>query len=375
VEAVLEGSIQRSGERLRVTVRLLRVGDGVSLWAAEVNEKSRNIFAVQDSISQQVFRTLKLGGEEQLPKRFTENTEAYQAYLKGRYFWNKRTEESLKRSIEYFQKAIELDPNYVLAHAGLADSYSLLVWNTGPLNPGLISKARIAARKALELDPTLAEAHASLAFISCWYEWDWQGAETEYKRAIELNPNYATAHHWYGEFLVLMGRFDEGFGQLKLAQQIDPLSLIISSDIGKMHFLARQSDHAIEQLQKTIEMEPAFPVSHLFLAMAYRQKGMYDEAFRELEEEGKVSGGRTIFPAVLAYCYAVSGRKAEARALLEQLKSRSATEFEIALILTGLGEKDRAFEWLEKAYYKRDPFLLYLKVDPNLDSLRSDPRF
>ena len=379
VDAVLEGFIQRDGERIRATVRLVNVRDGSQLWAGRFDDSFTSVFAVQDSISAQVAHSLSptlIKDEEQraLAKHYTNNTEAYLEYLKGRYFWGKRTEESLRRSIESFQKAIELDPNYALAYAGLADSYALLVWNVGPVDPDLINKARLAARKALELDSSLAEAHASLAFTRCWYEWDFEGAETEYEKAIALNPNYATAHHWYGEFLVLMGRFDEGFRQLKRAQEIDPLSLVINADIGKMHFFARRPDQAIDQLKKTIELNPDFPISHLFIAMAYRQKGMYDEAFKELEEEGKVSEGRTIFPAVLAYCYAVAGKRTEARRLLEEL-AHSATEFEIALIHVGLGDNDQAFAWLEKAYYKRDPFLLYLKVDPNLDSLRADSRF
>ncbi|MGH9907901.1 MAG: tetratricopeptide repeat protein, partial [Pyrinomonadaceae bacterium] len=280
VDAVLEGYIQRDGDRIRATARLVNVRDGSQLWAGRFDDSFTNVFSVQDSISAQVAHSLSpalVSDEKQaLTKRHTANTEAYLEYLKGRHFWNKRTAESLGSSIENFQKAIELDPNYALAYAGLADAYALLVWNIGPVNPELINKARTAARKALELDFTLAEAHTSLAFTRCWYEWDWQGAESEFKKAIELNPNYATAHHWYGEFLVLMGRFEEGFRELRFAQEIDPLSLIINSDIGKMHFLARRPEQAIDQLLKTTEMDPNFPISHLFLAMAYRQKGMYE---------------------------------------------------------------------------------------------------
>jgi len=379
VDAVLEGSYQREGNRLRVTLQLVSARDGGQIWASTINEEFKDILAVQDQISQDVARALvsNLSDAEQhlLVRRPTVSLEAYQAYLKGRYFWNKRTEEDLKRSIDYFQKAIELDPNYALAYAGAADSYALLVWNQGLATPELVSKATTAASKALELDESLAEAHTSLAFIKCWYEWNWHDAEVEYKRAIELDTNYVTAHHWYGEFLVLMGRFEEGFGQLKLAQEADPLSLIINADIGKMHFFARQPDLAIEQLKKTIEMERTFPLSHVFLAMTYGQKGMYNEAIQEVEEETKPPGRRTLFSAVLAYFYAVSGRRDEARALLEELKSRSAADFEIALIHVGLGNKDQAFESLEKAYAKRDPYLLYMKVDPNMDPLRSDARF
>lgn len=379
VDAVLEGSYQREGDQLRVTVQLVSARDGAQIWSSTFNEEFKNILAVQDSISQDVARSLVLNLTEAeqrlLTKHPTANIEAYQAYLKGRYFWNKRTEQDLTLSVDYFQTAIDLDPNYALAYAGAADSYALLVWNHGFATPGLIQKAKAAASKALELDPTLAEAHTSLAFIKVWHEWDWPNAEAEYKRAIELNPNYSTAHHWYGELLVIMGRFDEGFRELKLAQEADPLSLIINADIGKMHFFARHPDQAIEQLKKTIEMEHSFPLSHLFLAMAYRQKGMYNEAIKEVEEEIKLPGGRRLFSAVLGYLYAVAGRKAEALALLEELKARSGSEFEIALIHIGLGNTDQSFEWLEKAFEKRDQYLLYLKVDPNMDTLRSDARF
>jgi DNA-binding winged helix-turn-helix (wHTH) protein/TolB-like protein/Tfp pilus assembly protein PilF len=379
VDAVLEGSYQHEGDRLRVTVQLVSARDGAQIWSSTFNQQFKDILAVQDQISQDVARSLvsNLSDADQrlLVKRPTASIDAYQEYLKGRYFWNKRTEKDLELSLNYFQKAIELDPNYALAYAGLADSNGLLVWNKGFAIPELIAKAKSASNKALELDDTLAEAHTSLAFIKVWYDWDWHGAEAEYKRAIELNPNYSTAHHWYGEFLVLMGRFDDGFRELKIAQEEDPLSLIINADIGKMHFFARQPDLAIEQLKKTIEMERTFPLSHLFLAMAYRQKGMYEEAIKTIEVEAKLPGARRLFSSVLGYFYAVAGRKAEARAILQQLNSSSGAEFEIALIHIGLGDTDQAFEWLDKAYNKRDQYLLYLKVDPNMDTLRSDPRF
>lgn len=379
VDAVLEGSYQREGDTLRVTVQLVSARDGGQIWASTFNQQFKDILAVQDSISQEVAHALvsNLSEAEQrlLAKQPTASLDAYQSYLKGRYFWNKRTKADLERSIGYFKNAIDLDPNYALAYAGLADSYGLLVWNEGFAIPELISKAKTAASKALELDNSLAEAHTSLGFLKFWYDWDWQGAETEYKRAIQLNPDYSTAHHWYGEFLVLMGRFDEGFRELKLAQESDPLSLIINADLGKMHFLARHPDLAIEQLKKTIEMDRTFPLSYLFLAMAYREKGMYNEAINVLEEEAKSPGARTLFSAVLAYCYAVAGRRAEALHLLEKLEAGTGSEFEIALVHIGLGDKDQAFAWLAKAYQKKDQFLLYLKVDPNMDTLRSDPRF
>ncbi len=383
VEAVLEGSVQADGDKLRVTMRLLRVGDGVALWSGKFDEKFTNIFALQDSISEEVAQAsvLNLSREERqlLTKRYTDNVEAYRLYLKGRYFWNKRTPTGLQQSLTYFKQAIEVDPTYALGYAGLADSYALLVWQEQLSQKEFIPMAKAAAIKALQIDETLAEAHTSLGFVKFWYEWDFPGAESEYRRAIELNPDYATAHHWYGEFLALMGRPEEGFRELRLAQALDPLSLIINTDIGKIFFLTRQQDRAIVQLQKTLEMDPDFPTAHLFLAMAYEQKGMHESAIAELEKEANTPGSRTIFKAVLGYIYGRSGHTAEAMSILSDLKAPTSSmqlvpAFEIALVYVGLGEKDQAFEWLERAKTEHDPFLIYVRTDPNFDSLRGDWR-
>lgn len=384
VETVLEGSVQHEGDTLRVTMRLLRVGDGIALWSGKFDEKFTNIFAMQDSISEQVAQAamLNLSKEERdlLTKRHTASVQAYQLYLKGRYFWNKRTTAGLERSLDYFNQAIEIDPGYALAYAGLADTCALLVWQGEFPRREFIPRAKAAAIKALEIDETLGEAHTSLGAVKFWYEWDFAGAESEYRRAIELNPNYATAHHWYAEFLLLMGRSNEGFKELKLAQQADPLSLIINADIGRFFSFAHQQDRAIEQLQKTLEMDPQFPLAHLFLAMAYNQKGMHENAIAALEKQAKSPASRAIFKAALGYIYAQSGQEAEAMSVLKELKElpspeQSAPAFGIALIYVGLGEKDQALEWLEKAKTEHDPFLIYIKADPNFDSLRSDSRF
>jgi len=383
VEAVLEGSVQADGDKLRVTMRLLRVGDGVALWSGKFDEKFTNIFALQDSISEEVAQAsvLNLSREERqlLTKRYTDNVEAYRLYLKGRYFWNKRTPTGLQQSLTYFKQAIEVDPTYALGYAGLADSYALLVWQEQLSQKEFIPMAKAAAIKALQIDETLAEAHTSLGFVKFWYEWDFPGAESEYRRAIELNPDYATAHHWYGEFLALMGRPEEGFRELRLAQALDPLSLIINTDIGKIFFLTRQQDRAIVQLQKTLEMDPDFPTAHLFLAMAYEQKGMHESAIAELEKEANTPGSRTIFKAMLGYIYGRSGHTAEAMSILSDLKAPTSSmqfvpAFKIALVYVGLGEKDQAFEWLERAKTEHDPFLIYVRTDPNFDSLRGDWR-
>jgi serine/threonine-protein kinase len=384
VEAVLEGTAQRVDDDLRVTCRLLRVRDGAVLWSGKLDKKFADVFAIQDSISQEVAKALiqNLSEEDRklLTERHTDNLEAFRAYLKGRYFWNKRTVAGLQQSLQYFRQAIDLDPTYASAYAGLADSYALGVWQEALPQKEYIPRAKAAAIRALEIDETLGEPHASLGFVKLWYEWDFAGAESELRRAIELSPNYATAHHWYGEFLMLMGRFEEGLKELRLAQEADPLSVIINSDLGKLFYFARQMDQAIEQLQKTIELDSQFPVAHLFLAMAYQKKGMIDEAIAQLQKEASIPSSRTVFQFVLAYIYAQAGNSAEAQRILQELQTvkspaQFVPAFGIALIYVGLGEKEQAIEWLEKAVAEREPFLIYLKVDPNFDSLRDHPRF
>ena len=384
VDAVLDGTVRREADNLRVTARLLRISDGALLWSGKFDEQFTKVFEVQDSISQEVAKVLirNLSSEDRklLTKRHTDNPEAYRAYLKGRYFWNKRTPDGLQQSLTYFRQAIDLDPTYSSAYAGMADAYALLVWQEQLPQSEFIARAKAAAIQALEIDETLAEPHATLGFLKFWYYWDFAGAELEFRRAIELNPDYATAHHWYGEFLGLMGRFDDGFKELKLGQEIDPLSPIINADLGKLLVFARQPARAIEQLQKTLEMDPDFPLAHLFLALAYNQKQQRDQAIAELEKHANTPGSRTIFKATLGFVYAQSGRQDEARTILNELKGRSSANqfrspFEIALVYTGMGENDQAMEWLEKAATERDPFLIYIGVDPNFDSLRGDSRF
>lgn len=379
VDAVLDGSIQKLGDRIRVTVRLLRVEDGAQLWASKFDEKSADIFLVQDSISKQVADALavKLTGEERelLTKHYTGDTEAYQLYLKGRYFLNKSTEEDFKKSIEYFQQALDIDPNYALAQAGLADSYAQLG------SYGLIQmkdsypRARVALTRALERDEKLGEAHASLGFILMNYYWDWAEAEKRFKRAIELNPNYAMTHNWYSQQLAFMGRSQEAIREAKRAQEIDPLSLWTNSDIGFVSYLARQYDEAILASQKTLELDPDFAVAHMIIGLSYVQKNMYDEGIAELQRAKANPDSR----ALLAYAYAVAGKSSEARKILEELdqlsKQKYVSPFPIAVAYTGLGENDRAFEALEKAYTERSWGMGMLKVNPVFDGLRSDPRF
>lgn len=383
VEAVLEGNIQRVGNRIRATVQLVSVRDEAPLWAEKFDVEFRDIFTVEDAASEQVARALilKLTREEReiLTKRYTEDIEAYQLYLKGRYYWNKRSSGGFKKATSYFQQAIDKDPGYALAYAGLADCYNLHSYY-GELPPKeSFPKAKAASTRALEIDDRLAEAHTSLAFVRAWHDWDWPAAESEFERALDLNPNYATARHWYALYLMAMGREVEALREIRRAHEIDPLSLPINRDVGLIYYRARQYDLAIEQYLKTIELDPSFWSAHQHLGWAYEQKEMYEEAIAELNQATAIAGDRTSIRAQLGHVYAVSGWRAEAEKTLAELREPSkqpyVSPYEIALIYTGLGENYRAFEWLEQAYQDRSGWLIYLKVEPMLDGLRSDPRF
>jgi TolB-like protein/Flp pilus assembly protein TadD len=384
VEAVIDGTVQHEADTLRVTARLLRVGDGALLWSGKFNEKFTNVFAIQDAILQGVAKALirNLSDEDRklLTKRHTDNTEAYRAYLKGRYLWNKRTPAALEQGLGFFRQALDLDPTYSSAYAGMADAYALLVWQEQLPRGEFIARAKAAATKALEIDQTLAEPHATLGYVKFWYDWDFAAAESEFRRAIELDPDYATAHHWYGESLGMMARFDDGLKELRLAQEVDPLSAIINADLGKLLFLARQPNEAIKQLRQTLELNPDLPLAHVFLGLACNKKGLHEQAIAELERVANGPGSRAIFKATLGFIYGQSGREAEARTILDALIGWRSSEhyvspFHIALVYVGLGETDKAMEWLEKAKTERDPFLIYIKTDPNFDSLRGDSRF
>ena len=382
VDALLDGSIQRARKRIRVTAQLVDGRDGSMLWAENFDEKLADIFSLEDSLSDQVVRalSLKLTGEERkhLVKRHTESTEAFHAYLKGRYFWNKRTAEGFKKGIEYCEHAIALDPTYALAYAGLADCYQLLSAFKFRPPRELIPKAKAALLKALQLDDTLAEAHTSLAHL-LRREWNWSVAEKEFKRAIELNPNYATAHHWYSTYLIMMARFDEALAEIKMAHELDPLSLAVNRSGGILFYLTRQYDRAIEQLLETVELEPNFGYTHFVLGLVYAAKGMYDEAIKQYRKTQTLSGRALEPTAYLGHIHALSGRRGEAQKVLDQLRGLSDQGYELhyhtALIYLALGDKDQAFAWLEQAYNERDEELGLLKVDPMLDSLRADPRF
>jgi len=375
VEAVLEGSMQLSGKKLRVTVRLVNVRDHTTMWGYQCDEYCTDIFAAQDAISQNVAEALKikLSGEEKIHigKRYTDNLEAYQQYLKGRYFWEKRTFESLQKGGEFFEKAIQLDPNYALAYTGLADCYVAL-WGRGYYPFGLAAeKIRAAASRALEIDDTLGEAHTDLA---CYYtiEYNFREAEQEHHRAIALSPNYPLAHLWYGYLLEALGRREESYAERKRGQELDPLSPVANTGVGAELFRLGQYEKAREQFLSTLEMNPDFVMAHEYLGYYYLQKGKYPESVAEYQ--------KTQDKGALGFAYAMAGKKAEAKKtladLIEQSKRQYVSAVHMARIYTGLGEKDQVFAWLEKAYIEHAPMLLFLKEDHAFyASLQSDPRF
>jgi serine/threonine-protein kinase len=385
VNAVLSGRIVQRGDNLTISAELVDVRYNKLLWGEQYDRKMSDFLATQREIAREIVEKLKLkvsGTETGLAKHYTENNEAYQFYLKGRFYWNKRTPELIKKSIDYFNRAIEKDPGFALAYAGLADCY---VVPSNPLPPReAMPKAKAAAMRALELDETLAEAHASLGRVLAAYDWDWKSAEKEYKRAIELNPRYAIAHQWYSGYLNIMGLRNEAIAEGKRAQELDPLSLIINFELGLGFYYARNYVQAIEQFQKTLELDPNFPPAHQFLGAAYEENKMYDEALAAFKkrislQEGKGGSEWSFSMAGLAYVYAVSGQKSEAQTVLDELKQLSEQQYvpatSIALIYTGLDEKDQALAWLEKAYEEHSFQVQWLKVEPRWDSLRSNPRF
>jgi len=382
VNTVLEGSVQKAEDKLRITVKLINVSDESLLWSEQYSRELDDVFTIQDDITSAIVKELKLSlmGEEgkYLAKRYTKNQEAYNLYLKGRYFHNDRTEEGFRKAIEYFNQAIELDPAYALAYVGLADSYILLgEWEISPPKE-VYPKAKTAVLKALEIDELLSEAHCALAMIKRDYDWDWDGAEKEFKRAIELNPNYPTAHQWYAEYLSCMARHEEAIEEIGIAQELDPLSLIITSTAGILHYDAREYDKGIEQCKKVLDLDSAYSPAHNYLALNYIQKGIYEEAIVELNKALGLGGGANL-KAYLACAYALAGERAEAQKIFDDLKRMSHQEFVspfyYAIYYFVIGENDQGFKHLDKAFEKRHYSMLFIKNDPWFDGIRSDPRF
>jgi TolB-like protein/DNA-binding winged helix-turn-helix (wHTH) protein/Tfp pilus assembly protein PilF len=383
VDAVVEGSVQRSGDQVRITAQLVQASADKHLWAQSYEGDLRNTLALQKqvarSIAEQIRVQLTPREEASLKSVRSVNPEAYESYLKGRYFWNKRTADGLKVALAYFNQAIEEEPKYAQAYSGLADTYALLGdWQYAVMTPKeALPKAKAAALKALELDENLSEAHTSLAFCLEGFDWNWDAAEKEFRRAIELNPGYATAHHWYAWHLSLLGRNSEAIAEMRKAENMDPLSLIINADLAELLAIAHLPDESIQQSRKTIEMDPGFGLAHNQLAQAYLEKHMFGEAITELQKAIELSGNCPTCTANLARAYAASNRKAEALRLVGDLKKSSepasSHASEIAVIYTALGDKDEAMTWLEKGYEERfNPGVL---LRPGFDPLRSDPRF
>src|ERR1700737_3607447 len=378
---VLEGSLRREGNRVRIAVQLVNARDGFHLWSETFEHKLQGVFAVQDEITRAVVDALKIKLAVALPVHKKPNTEAYDLYLKGRYFLNRKNEADARRAIDYFQQALAKDPNDAPAYAGLADSYSSFAFPLGVVTPReAMPKAKEAALRALAIDNALGEAHTSLAYIAFFYDWDWAAAERGFKRALELNPNNADTHHWYSHFLMGQGRIEESLIQSKRALELSPYDILFNIHLGWHYLNARQYDQALDQIEKTVEMDKNFAQTYPWLGLILEQKGQYPEAIAAFQKAIRLfPGGSSIAEAELAHAYAVSGNREEAQKIIAELqelaKSKYVSSFQIAAIYAGLGEKDRAFAWLEKAYEERADGLVNLKAEQRFDSLRSDPRF
>ena len=385
VRAVLKGRVIQHGDNLEISAELVDTRDDSHIWGQQYTRKASDIFALQNDLAKEMTSMLRMSltgqDEKRMEKSYTANPEAYQLYLQGRFWWNKRTEEGFHKAIDFFQQAIEKDSNYALAYSGLADGYSLLseYGFAAPMeeNP----KAKRAALKALEIDDTLPEAHTSLAWIKTFNDWDWSGGEDEFQRAIALNPNNAPTRHWHAFSLAAVGRSEEAVSEERRALELDPLSLITNRVVGLDLYLGRHYDQSIEQEQRTLALEPSYAFAHANLGMAFVQKGMYKEGVAECEKELAISPTNPFASADLGHAYAIAGRRADAQRLLDQLLALSKQKYvpapSMAVIYGGMGYKDKAFEWLEKAYIERSlgSTFVNLKVNPQFDPLRSDPRF
>ena len=383
VDAVLDGRIQRDGNRVRVTVQLIRVRDGVQLWADTFDRQFTDIFSLEDALSEMAAQSirLQLSGEEtrRFTKRSTENPEAYEAYMKGRYFWNKRTEAGLRKGLDYFRQAIKLDPGFADAYVGVADSYATLgLYSVLPPKQAFPA-AKDASTRALEMDDNLAAGHATLGFIYFYYDWNVSASGDEFRRALAENPHYAMAHSWYGECLAAEGRYSEAIAEAQRALQDDPLSLIVGSNAGWTFALAGRHDQAVETLKKAIEIDPNFPRTHFRLGEVYEQRSQYAMAIPEFEKAVNLSGGDPYYEGSLGHAYGAAGKWDQARRVLQKLHTHVANQYvppyALGLVYIGIGDKDQAFLWLNKAAEDRSTSMVFLRSDPELTSLHSDPRF
>jgi DNA-binding winged helix-turn-helix (wHTH) protein/TolB-like protein/TolA-binding protein len=385
VDSLVDGRFQRLDDRVRVTVQLLAARDGSPIWAGTFDEPFKDVFTVQDRISERVAEALvaTLTDEERarLTRRFTGNTEAYQLYLRGRYFWERRTDDSLRKSVDYYRQAIAHDPTYALAYAGLADSY-LIMGNFSMLAPGdAFPKARAAAQKALDIDASVTQARVALAFVTYLYDRNWDEAERGFVRALSEAPNYGPGHQWYAVSLTSRGRFDEAVAEIERAERVDPLSLVINAVRAWILYLSRRYDEAIEQAKRTIDMDAGFPLPHYYLGLAYLARGRHADAAEELRKSSAMYGsqGRDKDLAALGLALARQGRTADARAVLNELqqpvRERYVSPYAAAVVYLGLGDSGQALVLLERAADERFPWAMQYNVDPLLDTLRADPRF
>jgi eukaryotic-like serine/threonine-protein kinase len=383
VRAILTGRVVAARDGITIDTDLIDTSDGSQLWGEQYRFARSDIASIENEITREISQRLQLRLSETQRERLAQssrtNSAAFELYLRGRYFWNKRTTEDFWRAIGFFNQATDQDPNFAAAYAGLADCYNLL-GSYGAIRPrDAFPRARAAAMRALQLDPNLAEAHTSLAYALQNFYWDWEQAEREYQRAMELNPSYATNLHWYGGFLMLMGRFDEAIRLREQARDLDPLSPSINASLGSPHLLARNYERAIEHYRRSAMLEPNFAQPHLSLGWAFLGKGQIDDAITEFEKGVSLSKNDPNFSSELGFAYAVAGRRREAEAIADRLiaerSKRYVSEFEIAIIYIGLGEKDAAFQWLEQAYAERSNRLTGIKVEPSVDRIRDDPRF
>lgn len=383
VRAVLAGRMMQSGGSLRIGAELVDVATGSRLWGAQFDRKMGDIFAIQDEISSEISEKLRLQltapEKKRLTRRHTEDSEAYQLYLKGRHHWNRWTEEGFNKAIHYFQQAVDKDPAYALAYTGLAESYVLLGWNSYLPPKDAFPKGKAAALTALKLDKDLGEAHTPLAAALWLYDWQWPEAQSAFHRSLELSPAYPTGNHWHAEYVMTMGRNEEAIAKMKESQNLDPLSLIISVAIGWALYHGRRYEEAIVQLLRTVELDPNYPVTHWILGLVYRKTGRYDLAIMEGEKGVALSGGSPLLSAALAQSYGASARASEAKRILDDLTKLAKLKYVaphfFAGIHIGLKENDHAIEYLEKSYQEHSHWLIYLHLDPSMDDLRNHPRF
>jgi TolB-like protein/Tfp pilus assembly protein PilF len=383
VGSVLEGSVRKAGNKIRISVQFVETSKEEPRWSQKYDREIEDVFAIQSEIARKVAEALRdhvLGGTPKGEERgATSSTEAYIHYLRGRHFWNKRTEEDLKKAIGYFEEALKIDGKYAKAYVGLADSYAVLALLEFMAPNQAYPKASEAVGKALSLDAHLADAHTSLGLIRFQYDWDWKGAEKELREAIDINPNYAPAHHFFADYLKAMGRFDEALAEIEKARELDPLSLAINIGVGHVLYLSRQYDRAIEEYTRAVELDPNFMATHIWFGRPYLEKGLFAEAIAELETGVRLSGESTLALAMLGHGLASAGRKEEAIQILEKLKERSKSQYVpsywIAVIYNGLRDRKQVVDWMRKAFGERSSWLVWSNVEPRFAWLRDDPDF